>query len=90
MKETKTLYETAMAGCGQIAEVIRGIAKKFDDIQARQDWDKLSKEIYQANQDVIDRDVNLEFSQWSEGVFFNSGMFAGQIEKIFLDAVPET
>ena len=89
MKETKALYKTAMAGCGQIAEAMGVMAKRLDDMEARQDWDKLSQEIYQANKDVIDRDNNLVFSQWSDGVFFNSGMFAGQIEKIFLDATPE-
>ena len=64
------------------------IAKRFDDIQARSDWAQLSKDIYQANKDVIDRDVSLELSQWSEGVFFNSGMFAGQVGKVFLDNAP--
>ena len=29
------------------------------------------------NKDVIDRDIGLELSQWTDGVFFNSGMFAG-------------
>ena len=62
MEETKALYATAMAGCGQIAESMGAIAKRFDDIQARSDWAQLSKEIYQANKDVIDRDVSLELS----------------------------
>ena len=42
MEETKTLYTTAMAGCGQIAESMGAIAKRFDDIQARSDWAQLS------------------------------------------------
>ena len=41
------------------------------------DWDQISKKIYESNKDVIDRDVSLELKQWEEGVFFNSGMFAG-------------
>ena len=89
MKESKTLWDTAMAGCGKVAEKMGEIAKEFDDIQKRSDWDKVSKKIYEANKDVIDRDVSLELKQWEEGVFFNSGMFAGQIEKFFLDVKPE-
>ena len=42
MEETKPLYATAMAGCGQIAESMGAIAKRFDGIQARSDWAQLS------------------------------------------------
>ena len=79
-----------MAGCGQIAEAMGVIAKRLDDMKASKDWPNLSQEIYEANKDVIVRDNNLVFSQWTDGVFFNSGMFAGQLQKIFLDEVPET
>ena len=53
------------------------VSKKFEDMQAQSDWDKVSKKIYQANKAVIDRDVDFELKTWSEGVWFNSGMFAG-------------
>ena len=89
MKDSKKLWDTAMAGCGQIAVAMGDVSKKFEDMQAQSDWDKVSKEIYQANKAVIDRDVDFELKTWSEGVWFNSGMFAGQIEKIFLDQMPE-
>lgn len=55
---------------------------------ARDDWADVAKKIYDDNKDVIDRDVGLELREWTSGVFFNSGMFAGQVEKIFLDNVP--
>jgi hypothetical protein len=54
----------------------------------RSDWPQISKEIYEANKDLIDRDVDLEFREWKEGVFFNSGMFAGQLSKVFLANIP--
>ena len=89
MKESKALWETAMAGCGEIAKEMGVIAAEFDGIQLRSDWDQISKKIYETNKDVINRDVSLELKEWEEGVFFNSGMFAGQIEKFFLDFKPE-
>ena len=52
------------------------------------DWDKVAKQIYDPNKAVVDRDIDLELREWEEGVFFNSGMFAGQIGKIFLDNAP--
>ena len=77
MKDSKLLWDTAMANCGETAVAMGKISREFDEIQARSDWDKVSKEIYMANKDVIDRDIGLELSQWTDGVFFNSGMFAG-------------
>ena len=55
----------------------------------RSDWDKVSKKIYNDNKAVIDRDIDLELREWAQGVFFNSGMFLGDVEKIFLDNVPQ-
>ena len=89
MKESKQLWDTAMSGCGDIAEKMGKISQKFDKITQSSDWDEVSKKIYLANKDVIDRDVSLELREWTNGVFFNSGMFAGQIEKFFLEAEPE-
>ena len=54
----------------------------------RADWPQLSKQIYEANKTIVDRDIDLEFREWTQGVFFNSGMFAGEIQKIFLDNMP--
>lgn len=56
---------------------------------ARDDWKDVAQKIYTDNKDVIDRDVDLELREWKQGVWFNSGMFAGNVEKIFLDARPE-
>ena len=63
-------------------------SKKTEDLAKRDDWAQLSKEIYEANKDVIDRDMELELREWRLGVFFNSGMFAGQLIKVFLDNAP--
>ena len=77
MKDSKLLWDTAMANCGETAVAMGKISKEFDDIQARSDWDKVSKQIYMANKYIIDRDIDLELKVWTDGDFFNSGMFAG-------------
>lgn len=56
---------------------------------SRDDWADLAQKIYTDNKDVIDRNVDLELREWTQGVYFNSGMFAGQVEKVFLDARPQ-
>ena len=88
ISETKPLYEKALAGCGDIAVHMGEWAQKTDDMMERSDWQQISQEIYQANKDLIDRDVDLELREWQEGVFFNSGMFAGQISQVFLSNLP--
>ena len=60
----------------------------MDDLQERKDWPEIAKKIYETNKAIIDRDVDLEVREWQQGVFFNSGMFAGQIGKVFLDNAP--
>ena len=38
IKETKPLYEKALAGCGDLAEAISEWALKTDVMMARSDW----------------------------------------------------
>ena len=45
--------------------------------------------IYSNNEDLIDRDNQLVIREWDQGVFFNSGMFTGQIQKVYLDNAPK-
>ena len=88
ISETKPLYKKALSGCGRLADHMSEWAQKTDDLMKIADWQKIAMKIYEDNKVVIDRDVKDELLEWEEGVFFNSGMFAGQIEKIFLDNVP--
>ena len=46
MKESKALWNTALAGCGEIAQKMSDISNKMDEIQKRSDWDQISKKIY--------------------------------------------
>jgi hypothetical protein len=56
---------------------------------ARPDWSQVMTTIYNNNEDLIDRDNQLVIREWNQGVFFNSGMFTGQIEKVYLDNAPK-
>ena len=88
MTATVPLYKEALSGCGRVEKLIEKWAQRIDEMKAREDWPQLLKEIYQANKDEIDRDTGLELREWEQGVFFNSGMFAGQRGKVFLDNIP--
>ena len=89
MKATVPLYKDALSGCGRLATEIGNWAERIDEIKESQDWQPFLKEIYKANKDQIDRDTDLELREWEQGVFFNSGMFAGQRGKVFLDNLPQ-
>ena len=39
MKESIPLWETALAGCGEISNKMREIYDKMDRIKQRSDWD---------------------------------------------------
>ena len=84
MAAAKILFQTAMAGCQEVSQKMSEWADKFDDLRARPDWGKVAQQIYLENKDVIDRNLSLEFEAWKEGVYFNSGMFAGSVEYVFL------
>jgi len=58
-------------------------------MMAMKDWDKISAKIYKANKAVCDQDIEYEFKTWNEGIYFDSGMFAGRFQKIFLDNAPQ-
>ena len=89
MAATKDLYGVALTTCTKLTTKFEEWGKKFDDLKARSDWDEIEKKIYEDNKPIIDRNVGLEFEAWEKGVFFNSGMFAGSIEYLFLDQAPK-
>lgn len=89
LKATKALYKTALSTCTDVTGKMQDVMEKAEALVSRDDWAQLAKQIYDDNKTLIDRDVDLELREWQQGVFFNSGMFAGYIEKVFLDARPE-
>ena len=88
MDDTKDLYGTTMASCDRVTSEMEQLEKQWSDLTSRSDWDTLSQQIYLANKAEVDTDVGFEFREWTLGVYFNSGMFAAYVEKIFLSAAP--
>ena len=86
--ETKALYRKAFSGCGNLADDMSEWAQKVDDLAKIADWSTIAQKIYQDNKAVVDMDVKNELLEWEERVFFNSGIFAGQLGKIFIDNAP--
>ena len=92
MAEAKPLFSKTMHGpftaCGEIRDQIDQWMQKGDDMIARSDWPQISEKIYADNKAMIDKDISEEFRLWGLGAWEWSGMFAGKIEKIFLDNLP--
>jgi len=83
-------YDDAFGGCDK--DVTDALGAWNDKIQALaeiKDWDKISAKIYEAHKTELDADVALEFKWWDGAVYFNSGMYAGRFQKVFLDNAPE-
>ena len=90
LAKTKPLYKRALSDCGNLGDHMHEWSQKMDDLQERKDWPEIAKKIYETNKAIIDRDVDLEVREWQQGVYFNSGMFAGQVAKLFLDNAPSS
>ena len=57
----------------------------MDNMTSSKDWDTQESKIYEANKTVIDKNNKLKFRTWYDAVPFNTGMFSGRVDKIFLD-----
>ena len=84
MKESKPLWDTALAGCGEIAKRMSYLSGEMDKIQKRSDWDQISKKIYEDNKPPIDLNVSDMLDDWKKGDYFLSGYDAGKIEHYFI------
>ena len=60
-------------------------AEKIDDMTSRPDWEKFAIRVYFEHKRELERDTDLKLREWKQGQYFNSGLFAGQIQKVFLD-----
>jgi hypothetical protein len=49
---------------------------------------ELKKKNYEDNKEVCDRDFGYMQKTWTEGVPFNTGMFAGQVQ-VILEGQPD-
>lgn len=87
MEEAQKLYQVDLAGCdASVTDVLDKWQKKMNDLVSRKDYVEFQAKVYKANKKLIDDNFSNELKWWDDGVFFNSGMFAGRNDKIFLDA----
>ena len=80
----------AIRGCDQeIIDIFNDWNKKLGPLHEMKHWNKISDKIYKHHKDEIDADISLEFKWWDSAVYFNSGMYSGRFQKVFLDNAPE-
>ena len=48
----------------KIVSRVYTLADKIDDLQARSDWHKVSKEIYKDHKTEINREIRIELESW--------------------------
>ena len=82
------LYQPALAKCDQFDAEYKTVRDKAEALVQSSDWPQIAAKIYMAHKDEIAKDSELEHSSWQQGKFFDSGMYTGSIEKIFLDNAP--
>ena len=81
------LYKPALENCDlhSIQEPLNTYRNRMSEMVADPKWHKKEHRIYENNREVIDQSNVNQFKTWWEGVPFDSGMFAGRIDAIFLD-----
>ena len=55
MADARQLFKIAMVECTRVNRYMQMWADKIDDLQARSDWHKISKEIFNENKTEINR-----------------------------------
>lgn len=90
MADASDLYSSALHECStKVTDPMTAWKQKVDDLGKIKDWDKVSAQIYKDHKDEVDLDIKDEFVWWDKSVQFNSGMFAGRMQKIFIDNAPK-
>ena len=88
--EARKLFPQALAKCdSDITDALVKWSKKMDEMVHMHDWDNIEEKIYEAHKDVVDFNAKNSYKTWTEGVPFQSGMFIGENDKIFLDATKD-
>ena len=68
----------AMETCDETNPSFMVAEKFYSDFMARDDADSVRESNYALNSLTIDRDLTFMGTTWSQGVFFNTGFFAGE------------
>ena len=76
-KSAKSLYETAMANCTEVAAAFEQLKKYEEDVMARPDAEDFIEANMKKYADQITQSGENEVEEWQKGAYFNSGMFSG-------------
>ena len=91
MNKATRLMAKALKSCHRLDyHMFEKQADILDEVSDRLDIDEeFMKHVFSEYGDELMRDAQLWMREWKQGVPFNSGMFFGQFEKIFVDANEE-
>ena len=64
------------------------VSTKAQELLKMTDWKDFARRIYEENTKFIDTASDEMLREWANGVHFNSGMFAGELDRIILDGIP--
>ena len=58
----------------------------MNDLLSRPDYPDFEKKVMNAHEKEIEGNLKQELNWWDRNMHFNSGLFAGRNDKIFLDS----
>ena len=87
MIETRPLFKKQLAHCPRVWTKMDPILRQADGLISDPDWNQIQQDIYVKKKKAIDRAVDLQLREWSQGKFFNAGMFAGNVDLVFLNNI---
>lgn len=85
---TRPLYEKALGKCDKSADVLTKLDQYYVKWESQPNADELKKKAYEANKDWCDKEFGFIQKTWTEGVFFDTGMFSGQVQAM-LEGKPD-
>ena len=88
MGDVSTLFSTTLKKCDKVMEKMDVLALKAQELLKMSDWKQFVREIYDNNTGFIDNASDEMLQEWSNGKHFNSGMFAGELDRIIIDKIP--
>ena len=75
----KPIYSSALKKCEKVAETFDKLDDYYTKWESQPDAAKIERKNYEANKDLVDKDYGYIEKQWKNGVFFDAGMFSGQV-----------
>ena len=79
MESARMPWRLTMATCWKTNPDLNYILQDVDDFLAQADYMEQAQANYDANPTVIDSNWSNGLKTWNEGVYFNAGMFYGEV-----------